>query len=96
MWASLESGANLPVQSLIVYIIQSINCLAIPIQSSIIKTEREVLKIQDKRLKTRVNKRGSKWVLFHDVLFKTAVFFFEKPWWKAAFDVVSRFNRVSR
>lgn len=96
MWPSLESGANLPVQTLIVHYPVHY-CLAIPIQSSVIKTERGVLKMQDKRLRTRVNKHGSKWVFFHDVLFKTAVVVvFEKPWQKAAFDIVSCFNRVSR
>lgn len=80
MWASVESGANLSVQNFIVYIIQSIHSLANPIQSSIVKTEREELKIKDKRLKTRVNKRGSKWELFHDAIFKAAaVVFPENP-----------------
>lgn len=60
------------------FIIQSIICLALPIQSSIIKAEREELEIQNKRLKTRVNKRGSKSVLFHDVIFKIAVVVFPK------------------
>lgn len=38
-------------QNLIVYIIRSIHSVANPIQSSIAKTEREELKIKDKRLK---------------------------------------------
>lgn len=60
MWASLTwcQPAGRGVQSC--SFIQSINGLAIPIQSSIIKTEREELEIQENRLKTRVNNRGSK------------------------------------